>query len=222
MVKLQATTKQSLTSRAYESIHTAICNGSLPAGCLLSENDLSRQLNMSRTPIREALRILESQDFVEIRDGLGTFVKTLSDWEIRDLYQIRGSLEPLAASTAIYHIKKQDIDALEAEFNALLARHANGEQIDFQEFSQVDAKLHQLISDNCQNKYVCRFMASIMDNIQRCQVLSATFLDDLEESTKQHLVLLQCIRDKDQAALEVKMKEHLAWSLSCLSPFLKR
>lgn len=216
-IKPTSVSKKSLTSHAYESIHLAICNGTLPAGSLLSENELSRQLEMSRTPIREALRILESQDFVEIRDGLGTFVKTLNDWEIRDLYQIRASLETLAATTAIDHIRASDIDQLEAEFLHLLERHAQGIHIEFSEFVEIDAKLHYLIIDNCRNKYVKSFMGSIMDNVKRCQLLSASYLDDLETSTKQHLNLLQIIRTKDCDALSQEMRRHLDWAMRAVS-----
>ena len=215
-MKLTAKPKKTLTNLAYDAIRTAICDGSLPPGTPLSENDLSRQMGMSRTPVREALRILESQDFVEIRDGLATFVKTLSEWEVRDLFEIRKELEVLAASTALNYITEQEICAMEEEFKKFLHLRKTGSNIDYAEFASVDSKLHVFIVDHCQNKYVKKFMRSIMDDIQRCQLMSASCLGDLEESTTQHLEILDLLKKKDLESLSQKLRDHVDWSLKCV------
>lgn len=219
MPKLTANPRPSLTNQAYAMIHTAICDGTFPPGMPLSENHLARQLNMSRTPVREALHVLESQDFVEIRDGLGTFVKALTLREIRDLFQIRISLEVMACTTALDHIPDTQIDALEKEFLSLLEREKNGVHITMEEFVEIDDKLHHLIVDYCQNNYVKKFMHSIMANVKRCQLLSASFIDDVEESTTQHLQILHCIRQRDKEKMEEVLKDHIAWSLKCCVAF---
>lgn len=215
MEKLSLNPRQSLTDQAYSMIHTAISDGTFPPGMLLSENHLARELKMSRTPVREALHVLESQDFVEIRDGLGTFVKTLTLRDLRDLFQIRLNLETLAISTAVDHISESEIDQLEEQFHILLDKNAKGERINLEEFAEVDSKLHDLMIDHCQNKYVKQFMQAIMANVKRCQLMSLTFLDDVEESTTQHLELLVLIRSREKEKLAEKLKEHIAWSLKC-------
>ena len=83
---------------------------------MLSEVALAQKLNMSRTPIREALKMLMRDDLVEIRDGVGTFVKSATQKDIEDAYAVRQALEVLAARTAIGAFSSEELDALEARF----------------------------------------------------------------------------------------------------------
>ncbi len=208
--------KQTMTDIAYQAIKNSILDGSIPEGVTISEKDFAAQLNMSRTPIREAMRILESQDFVEIRDGVGTFVKNISPSQARDLFEARKHLEVIAATTAINHISAKDIAMLEEEFHDLLARKKNGDDIDFLEFMKIDSKLHELIVGKCTNEYIRKFMISILDNTNKFQLISAKSLGNLEESTMQHLDILQKIKQKDVEALKETLAEHIAWSYNCL------
>ena len=96
--------KEKKTSRAefaYDTLKRRILDNQLPPGAMLSEVALAQKLNMSRTPIREALKMLMRDDLVEIRDGVGTFVKSATQKDIEDAYAVRQALEVLAARTAI-------------------------------------------------------------------------------------------------------------------------
>ena len=79
--------KEKKTSRAefaYDTLKRRILDNQLPPGAMLSEVALAQKLNMSRTPIREALKMLMRDDLVEIRDGVGTFVKSATQKDIED------------------------------------------------------------------------------------------------------------------------------------------
>lgn len=81
---------------------------------------------MSRTPVREALRALASENWLEIKNGVGAYVKPLSSKDIEDLYEIRCLLEVQAAKTAVYSISDQEIDDLARRFQELLKNYADG------------------------------------------------------------------------------------------------
>ena len=96
--------KPNLSERAYEQIKDALCKGKIAAGDILSESQLAEELDMSRTPVREALRILASEGWVEIRRGIGAYVKAPSSKDMEDLYEVRCLLETLAIKTSVFNI----------------------------------------------------------------------------------------------------------------------
>ncbi len=215
-MKINPKPKQTLTMQAYEIIKNSIFSGSITPGTSLSENELAAQLGMSRTPIREALRILESQDYVEIRDGLGTFVKSISLSDILELFEARKHLEVIAAASAHQYISIEQIDAITSEFEDVAARWRSGKKVEYNEFSILDIKLHGLIIDNCKNKYIRKSLISIMDNIKRIQHLTAKSGQTFDESLSQHLELLRIMRTNDTALLQKKLEEHIIWSCNCM------
>ena len=86
---LESKNKVSLSESAYNQIKDAICSGKVVPGDILSESQTAAQLGMSRTPVREELRTLASEGFVEIRNGIGAYVKPLSSKDMEDLYEVR-------------------------------------------------------------------------------------------------------------------------------------
>ncbi len=90
---LVAKHKVNLSEIAYDEIKDAICKGKVMPEDILSESQLASQLGMSRTPVREALRMLATEDFVEVKNGIGAYVKPLSSKDMEDLYEVRCLLE---------------------------------------------------------------------------------------------------------------------------------
>ena len=211
----QNTPPANLMQRAYQELRDAIISGAIPSGTLLSEQQIARQLNVSRTPVREALAILEDQGLVEVRRGVGAFVRPLSYQDICHIFEVRLSLEVLAVRSALYHITPADIQELRESFLDLLDRYENHREVSPQEFTQMDFRLHDLIVDRCENPYVRRFMATVHANVKRLQVLSCSRLGDRRESTQQHLELLQLLEQRNLPALEEALRKHITWSFQC-------
>ncbi len=208
--------KVNLSELAYEQIKKAICEGKIPSGDVISESQLAEELGMSRTPIREALRALASEGWVEIKNGIGTFVKPLSSKDMEDLYQVRCLLEVQAAKTSIYHITNEEIDDFICHFQKLLEECQMGCKPDPQRFSALDWKLHELIVERCQNNYIKTIMRSNTSNIKRYQFLSIETLNDIQESTRQHLNILMLMRNRDVEALSDALRQHLIWAAGFL------
>ena len=211
--------KQTLAEVAYEKIKEAICEGKIVSGDILSENQLAHDLGMSRTPIREALRALASEDWLEIKNGVGAYVKPLSSKDIHDLYEVRCLLEVQAAKTSVYRITNEEIDRLEARFQQLLERTGGqSSDLDPKAFSELDWELHELIVERCQNNYIKSIMRNNTANMKCYQALSFEALHDLRESTLQHLHILALLRQRDSEALTAALKDHLEWAAGFLGP----
>ena len=208
----EAKRQPTLSEQAYNQIKDAICQGSVAPGDILSEN----QLGMSRTPVREALRALASEGFVEIRNGIGAYVKPLSSKDMEDLYEVRCLLEMQAIKTSIYRISNDEIDDLTRRFQAIYDACEQGDSPAQGEFSELDWELHSLLVDRCTNNYIKEIVAGNNSNLRRYQSLSVNVLGDVHESARQHLEILRVLRSRDLDKLEEVLHAHLMWSANLL------
>lgn len=202
-----------LMQLAYNELRESIINNTLQPGDVLSEQQIAQQLNISRTPVREALAILESEGLIEIRRGIGAFVKPLSYKDISNIFEVRRPLETLAVRTAILHITPEDIAAMREKFSDILTRYENHERVKVSEFYQADTAFHDLIVERCENPYVQRFMHTINSNVRRMQVIFSTSVQsNLKEAVQQHLRLLDLMESQNIAELEAELDKQLLTS----------
>lgn len=213
--------KPSYAQVAYDGIKKLISDEEIEPGELLSENQLAEYFNMSRTPVREALRRLQAEGLVEIRKGIGTFLKPLTAKDIKDIYEVRTAMELMACETSIYQITDEEIQQVRENLEELKKRKQCGEEIGHMEFSQIDGQFHDLIIQRSNNKYIELLMEQIYFNVERYRRLSFHVSLDLEESTRQHLDLLQCLEQRDLKKLQAGLSSHLNWSLGLLLEYLE-
>ena len=212
----EAKRQPTLSEQAYNQIKDAICQGSVAPGDILSENQIAQQLGMSRTPVREALRALAREGFVEIRNGIGAYVKPLSSKDMEDLYEVRCLHEMQAIKTSIYRISNDEIDDLTRRFQAIYDACEQGDSPAQGEFSELDWELHSLLVDRCTNNYIKEIVAGNNSNLRRYQSLSVNVLGDVHESARQHLEILRVLRSRDLDKLEEVLHAHLMWSANLL------
>lgn len=209
----EKTIKQNYTELAYEKIKQLILEEEIQPGDMIGENQVAEYLNMSRTPIREAIRRLEAEGVLYAKKGLGTFLRTLTLKDIKDIFEVRESLEIIAAHTAIKEITYEEVDELKDEFLTLLERYHSGETIDKMEFGRIDGKIHSLVVERSENEYVKILMEQINFKVSRYRMISYKVALDLEESTRQHLDLLDCIKERNEEKFAKHIAEHIRWSL---------
>jgi len=203
--------RRSLSVVAYEEIKNALVNNTYKQGTRLSEKQLCASLNMSRTPVREAIRMLVSEDLLEVRDGVGTFVKEQSQKDIEDAYDVRRTLEILAIRTAVDNFTEEELDDLENMFRGLLERYLNNEAISVEEFAETDWKLHDMIVKKSDNHYVQTVMNELRTTLKRYQSLSVQMIVNAHRSMEEHLQIVDCIRKKDMDLLSRVMDEHIRY-----------
>ncbi|MGD9567594.1 MAG: GntR family transcriptional regulator [Sedimentibacter sp.] len=207
--------KSSLSQKAYLELRNDIYRNKIKPGDCLSENLIASELNMSRTPVREALRILENEDLVEIKDGIGIYVKTILLSDIEDIFEVRKVLEALAFKTSMNRITDEEITNLEEKFKKLMLDFNNGIDVPMDSFVSVDWELDELIVNKCKNNYIISIMNDIKAKIIRYQYMSYEALNDVVESTSQHLRILSLIRERNLKELIDANGKHIDWSLSC-------
>lgn len=205
--------KVNLANQAYDEIRKRIYDNDIKPGELISESLIAQELEISRTPIREAIRMLASENLVETRDGIGTIVKMFSFKEIKDIFEVRKSLEVIAVKTSINNILESEILVLLNKYSDISARFHAGELID-KEFTILDMQVHDLIVSKCNNDYVKSLFASINLKIRLYQHIQYLKYDSTNESISQHMAILNLLKSKDLNKLINTLQEHIDWSLN--------
>ena len=200
-------------TKAYEWIRDAIESGELEMGTPLPENLLAREIGVSRTPIREALRSLEQDGYVKIIPQKGAFVSEISLEDLKEIYDIRKLLEPFAALSAVNRIPEEEIDEMEKGWKALKKAALAGE-IDLTRVSEMDLLLHLTITKYATNKRIGAIITTYHAQIKRFQKLSAQSLSNIHETIGQHLEILEKLRERDARGLSSLLYEHIAKSES--------
>jgi len=197
---------------AYNWIKDAIDSGILKAGEPLSENRLSREIEISRTPIREALRVLAQEGYVRIVPAKGAFVSEISLEDVKEIYDIRKLLEPFAALSAVTRVPEEEILALENDWKDIQARVAKGETVPWSEVAAIDQRFHFTLIQHSTNKRVQQILSSYHAQIERFQSISAKSLANIADTVHQHLELIACLNERDGRKLSERLYDHIVKS----------
>ena len=140
----EVTDKYSLRGRVFNKIRDDILNGVYKEHDELKEIKIGKELGVSRTPVREALRQLELEGLVQIIPNRGAFVTGIQENDVHDIYMIRALLEGLCARWATERIKPEQLEAMEE--NIYLAEyHAAKGHMD--QMAELDSQFHHILYD---------------------------------------------------------------------------
>ena len=202
-------TVNKLWIQAYEWIKEGIISGQLKPEEPLSENRLSREIQISRTPIREALMILEQEGYVKLLPSKGAFVTKISLEDVKEIYDIRKLLEPFVALSATLRVPDIEIQKLDEEWDNIKKRLNNGEIIKWTDLAKADKNFHFTLIRYSSNKRVKHMLTSCHAQIERFQSLSAESFADIENTIQQHVVLITLLKNRDANGLSQKIYEHI-------------
>jgi len=186
--------------RLLEEIRT----GSLRPGARLTETELAKRLNVSRTPVREAIRKLEADGLVEHVARVGAVVRTLDYAEIIELYEMRAVLESTAARMAAHAATKIEIEELE-EINTEMADAIE----DSDRIYELNRQFHLLLLGAAKNRFLIKSMATLQKTLM---ILGATTLSETARASsaiEEHRAVLVALRDRDALAAESSMRAHI-------------
>ena len=136
------TEKETLSEVAYRYLKEQIISGVIREGDVITENNIGRALGMSRTPVKKALTQLESENYVRCLDGIGTVVVGLSLSDLRDIYDVRISMELLALKTSIHNIRPAEIAELRGDFQRELEAYRRAGGISDQRIAEAYCQIH--------------------------------------------------------------------------------
>lgn len=188
---------------AYEYLHNAIVSYKLPPGSSIVENDISNYLNISRTPVREALKQLESEGLVRHIPGRGAFVSEITTQDVEEIFSLREALEVLALHVALNVISNDEIRELEELLHSCLP------DCKPERFFESDRRLHDLIVRHGGNRRLHWFLNTINSQIERIRCISAMRPNRLEKSKLEHLAILEAIKERNLSQAEKQLRLHI-------------
>lgn len=205
--------------KAYLLIQKKIASGELPAGSLLSELAISKELGSSRTPVREAVGQLLAEGLLELSPGGGIVVTRLTRQGIVDLYELREALEVFAVGRAARNVMKpadrerlgdliEETQVLLKELKASGKKELNPEQM--RRFSVSDLGFHALLIRMAANARILKVVndTRLMIRIFGIQI-SGHRRDELERIYKQHRDILQAVVEQDAERAQRLLAEHI-------------
>lgn len=183
-----------LREKILETIREAILSGSLQPGERVSEPDLAERFGISRTPIREAFRQLETEGYLTVIPRKGAVVSSLSERDVEEFYAIKSILEGYAARMAAENLTDKEILRLEA-INEKLEQLANAE--DIKAFFKVHNEFHELFIRAAGNDKLLELINQLMLKFNRLRMASLSVPGRMQISVNEHIKILDAFKKKD-------------------------
>jgi DNA-binding GntR family transcriptional regulator len=201
---------KNLKESAYKSIKKKIIHGELKPGDSIMEDELQSELGVSRTPIREALIRLQSENFVTIYPRKGIFVSTLTPKTIREIYEVRELVEPQLLRKVFQSIDRKWLEDIKVRFLEDLSNLSREEKKDH--FVKLDEEFHDYFLNLSENNYLVEMMTKVYDQIHRMRI--HTFYAELrnEMTREEHIKIIDAILDNDVDLAINRMYEHIVLS----------
>ncbi len=187
----------------YSVMFEKIISGEYPAGIRLKQEDIAKEFNISRTPVRIVLQQLDQDGLVQLTPNKGARVLPFSADEIEEIYEIRKSLEllcleisaPLLSMQKLLELKKDMVENLHNDDVKVLA--------------DLDARLHSFIIDSSRKKRLIHMLNQLFRLLQRFRSLGYLQQDKKQAAMNEHIGIIDALSMRDIAAAKELMKNHI-------------
>jgi DNA-binding GntR family transcriptional regulator len=198
---------KSKKSIVYETLKRRIITNSLKPGEPLNEGVLSKDLKISKTPVREALQQLERDGFVENVPGRGCFVSRISFQDVKELFETREILECGVIRRAALKGDPDKIEGVRKRFESL---ESNGERNPKSQFKAGD-RIHAYLFESFGNSRLNEIYRRLQDHVERMRIhfFTQAHEERSDRSYKEHLEILDALASRDPERAEQAMRTHL-------------
>ena len=203
--------KQSLTTKVYNHIRDGILDGTYPIGGYLVETRLADEMEVSRTPVREALKQLELEGLVHIIPNKGAFVEGVTLQDVKDIYEIRTLLEGLCARWAAERITQEQLEELE-EIVFLSDFHYSKENWD--QILELDNRFHEMVYEACASKELTRVLRDYHHYLQRIRRITLEEKARAHASINEHRAIAEALKARDARTAEECARLHIRNTIS--------
>lgn len=195
---------EGLAAQAYEQVRSAIVKGELAAGAPLFEVHLAEKMGMSRTPVREALKVLARDGFVQNIPSRGYVVPQRSMEDIRELFELREALEGMAARYAAQRASDDELAGLQRLCDAY------AEETDWQRWTKIGTRFHNALVAAAHNVRLSAILDSLTAQIVHSR-LSALKSDESRRAAAidEHRRIFTVVQARDGAQAEALAREHV-------------
>ena len=206
MVQRSDQRPMSLSEWAYKHIKEQVFDNELKPGSQLNIEELSKEMNISRTPIREALLRLKQNGFVVSFSNVGFFVRAITRDDFEDIFELRQLIESYATVKFVEQCTEDKLQGL-LDVHKQCVKEAEAGNV--KAFNEYDIRLHDMLIRCLGNKKICDVYDNVADLLYRLRVYALNSSENITHSLKEHENLIRAIERKDIAGSKLAMEEHI-------------
>ncbi|MFK3971259.1 GntR family transcriptional regulator [Pseudomonas sp. NPDC087358] len=198
--------RQRLHDTVIEHLRSFIIEGTLGAGTKLNERELCETLGISRTPLREALKVLAAEGLIEISPNRGASVARMSELEIREAFELMSGLEAFAGELACERITADELDEIKALHYAMVVCK---NQNDLPGYYQRNRAIHDMINLAARNSALRQTYMALNWRIQALRFRSNLQTPKWDRAVHDHEQMIQALEARDGKRLSAILRQHL-------------
>src|SRR6478735_11437223 len=196
----------SLHDEVAAQLRELIFSGAVAPGDFLDEVKLAEQLKISRTPLREALKVLTAEGLVRHEPRRGCFVNQVTEQDLDEIFPVLALLEGRCAYEAATHASDADLATLE-ELHQKLSKHAKARRIN--EYYAANFAIHEAIITLASNRWLAGVIADLRKIVKLARLQQLHAPGRLDQSLSEHMALFAALKARDPEGAEAAMKTHL-------------
>jgi DNA-binding GntR family transcriptional regulator len=196
----------SLHDEVAAQLRERIFAGELTPGTFMDEVKLAEQLKISRTPLREALKVLTAEGLVRHEPRRGCFVNEVTEQDLDEIFPVIALLEGRCAFEAAQHATDADIEALE-DLHQKLSRHAKARRIN--DYYATNFAIHEAIIALAGNRWLAGAISDLRKILKLARLQQLHAPGRLEQSLSEHLAVFAALKARDPEGADAAMRTHL-------------
>jgi GntR family transcriptional regulator, rspAB operon transcriptional repressor len=222
MKRLRPLSRRRASDAVYEALRNAILSRMFEPGQRLNVHELARQLDVSLTPVKDALARLAAEELVEIRPRSGTFVTAISAEDVAHTFEIRAALESLAAESVVARASDDDIAQIRSLFEAMSV--VDGDELEWTEHERRNREFHSWIVRCSGNRKLISMYESLHAHIQIARIHrgETDWRQRLNVEHEEHAAIVRAIEHRNAQAAVRAVRRHLARAADSLVRDLRR
>ncbi len=204
--KKEGQNENTLTNEIADIVRERILKGEYEIGEKIKESSIASELSVSRTPIREAFKMLEEEGLLDYLPNRGCYAKGFTKRDVQDIYTVRETLEKIAVTWACERITDEEIEKLEEQCE-LMEFYTN--KRDVQKILSMNSTFHDLIYNSSRSRFLAQVLRSYkgyLDKARKSVYYDEAFLDSIQ---REHRELLEAIRERNVDKAQNAIHEHL-------------
>lgn len=211
--------RRSLHEELTQTIRDLIVHGELPPGVKVPEKDLCDAYSVSRTPLREALKVLASEGLVILEPNRGARVSPITQQDLDEVFPVIGALEGLAGELACRNITDDELRAVQALHDQMMQQYRDD---DLDGYFTTNQKIHEAVLAAAKNQTLMAHYRSLSARVQRARYVANTTPARWTQAVAEHEQIMQHLSARDGARLSETLRGHLENKLAAIRQYLDR
>ncbi len=206
--------RRPLHEEVVDQLRDLIVQGQLAPGSRLNERVLTAQLGISRTPLREALKLLATEGLVELLPNRGAIVAMIDPARLAEALHVMGALESLAGELACANATPETIAEIRALHYEMLAMHARRDLAGYFKYNQA---IHLKIVEASGNSVLANTYRQLNANVRRARYMANLSKERWDAAVREHEEILAALGARDAVRLKALLRDHLAAKLAAVT-----